>query len=197
MFDKAAATRRRNEVQVLITLTGQTPFDATVFLKADERLIDLLNDPRAFIPVRRADGTTLITAKNNIVSILEIPPPAEDRPGPEALADEGAQAESGGSDKASADTEESAPRAPTERPRRPSDPYEVLRVARDASLDDIRRAYKLRIKAVHPDTIAALDLDEDIERAAHVTAQKVNHAYRRILRERGKESDPPSTAGAA
>jgi len=199
MFDKAAATRRRNEVQVLITLTGQTPFDATVFLKADERLIDLLNDPRAFIPVRRTDGTTLITAKNNIVSILEVPLPAEDRPGDEANADDKTREDAGDFETAGGEAEDGQPRATVERPRRPSDPYEVLRVPRDATLDDIRKAYKARIKAVHPDTIAALDLDEDIERAAHVSAQKVNHAYRRILRERGvgREGDPPSTAGAA
>lgn len=193
MFDKAAAARRRSEVQVLITLTGQTPFDATVFLKADERLIDLLNDPRAFIPVRRTDGTTLITSKNNIVSILEIPPPAEEQPGDET------QDDAGNFEKAGGDTEDREPRPPINHPRRSSDPYEVLRVARDATLEDIRKAYKTRIKAVHPDTIAALDLDEDIERAAHVTAQKVNHAYRRILRERdrGREGDPSSAAGAA
>lgn len=193
MFDKAAATRRGNEVQVLIALTGQAPFDATVFLKADERLIDLLNDPRAFIPVRRADGTTLIAAKNNIVSILEVPLPAENRPGDETKAGAGDFETAGG------DAEHGEPSPPVERPRRPSDPYEVPRVPRDATLDDIRKAYKARIKAVHPDTIAALDLDEDIERAAHVSAQKVNHAYRRIPRERGvgREGGPPSTAGAA
>lgn len=181
MFDKTTSTQNRHEAEVLITLTGQEPFEARVFLKHDERLIDLLNDPRAFIPVRRTDGTTLITSKHAIVSIVEIPPPAGAAPG-SAPHDETTYTD---------ETNRTA------RPHKPLDPYEVLRVNRNASLDEIRAAYKARMKAVHPDAIAALDLNEDIVRAAHVTAQKVNHAYRRVLRERGNDAEGSAANSAA
>ena len=71
MFDKSASARHKNEVRVIVTLSGQEPFEAFVFLKIDERLIDLLNDQRQFIPIKRADGTTLIAQKRNIVLVVE------------------------------------------------------------------------------------------------------------------------------
>lgn len=180
MFDKSGA-RYTVEIPVLVTLAGQAPFEAALFVKTGERLSDLLNDPRAFIPLRRPDGETMIAAKASILAVTEAPPPAED-----AAATEEAELD----DEAEAlrKAEEARRQAAAGRPRRPFDPYEVLRVARAATTEEIRKAYKARMKAVHPDVIAALDLDEDLERAANLTAQKVNHAYQAILRER-KASD--------
>lgn len=182
MFEKSATSRHKHEARVLVTLTGQTPFEAFVFLKVDERLIDLLNDQRQFIPIKRADGSTLIASKLNIVSIIENPPPEE------ALEpDEPPKAEE--------------PAAEKEEPRskRSFDPYEVLRVGKDATVEEIRRAYHARIKAVHPDALAKLELDEDIERAANVTAQRVNRAYKALLKERRSEAKhaPEREEGAA
>ena len=45
------------------------------------------------------------------------------------------------------------------------------------------------MKAVHPDTIASLDLDDDLARAALLAAQKVNYAYKKIMRERAVENE--------
>jgi len=193
MVDRSSYVRHKNAVRVRLTLTGEAPIEAAVFLKIEERLIDLLNDQRAFIPVRREDGTTMIVAKSNIVSVIEAPieaPPAEtkasgkespekNKPGAEAGADSSARP--GGED--GAKKPEAGERA---RPRRIFDPYEILRVDRTASNEEIKRAYKARIKAVHPDAIAALDLDEDLARAAVLSTQKVNQAYDRIMRERAK-----------
>jgi hypothetical protein len=161
MFEKSAAARPKTEVSVTMSLHGDELFDGKVFLKNDERLIDLLNDPRAFIPVRREDGATVIVAKANIVSIVEKAPPDQETKEP-----------------------------PEKEKRRPSfDPYKVLRLSPDASIEDVRKAYKARIKAVHPDTLSGLELDDEIAKAAVLAAQKVNYAYQRILRDRQNATD--------
>ena len=70
--------------------------------------------------------------------------------------------------------------------RKKFDPYAVLKLDHSATVNEIRAAYKSRIKAVHPDTIAALGLDEDLADAALKKTQKLNYAYRKIMRERGR-----------
>jgi hypothetical protein len=150
--------RHVNSADVRICLTGEEPFDGVVYLTIGQRLSDLVNDDRAFIPVRRENGETVIIAKSNINSISERIAVKED-----------------GDEEQDSSTAKSA---------RSFDPYAVLRIAPHADLDDIRAAYKKRMKAVHPDAIAALELDEDLSRAALLVAQKVNYAYQKILRER-------------
>jgi hypothetical protein len=207
MFEKTGSARFKKEAKVTMTLAGQKPFRASVFLGVDERLIDLLNDQRAFIPVRKSDGSMLIIAKTNIVSIIEATPDAADAPHFDPTTalpenEEGARARREAKEEAEAEAEfqraeadfakakakpkEEAKEEAKEKPRvrKTYDPYEVLRVSRDASMAEIRRAYKARMKAVHPDAIAALDLDEDLERAALLAAQKVNHAYQQLVKER-------------
>ncbi len=160
MFDKSGPYRHTNEVSVSLKLRGEEPFLASVFLKHSERLIDLLNDARLFIPIRGADGETMIIAKSAIASIVET---------------------GAGGDEACEE-----PRSDTAGRRASFDPYKVLRVDASASDEEVKRAYKERIKAVHPDAIAALDLDEDLRRAALLATQKANHAYRQIMRERAE-----------
>jgi len=156
--------RHKNCADVRLDLIGGDPVNAVVYLAIGQRLTDLLNDERGFIPIRKENGETMIIAKSQIASITE---------------QEAVQENSSGADPSD------APRMP----RKAFDPYAMLRVAPDASLDDIRAAYKARIKAVHPDTIAALDLDDDIAKAALLSAQKVNYAYQKIIREREAAED--------
>jgi len=163
MFEKSASARHKNEISVTITLASEAPFDAAVFIKNDERLIDLLNDDRLFIPVKRGDGATLILSKSSIVSIVE---GLEIKPGSENA---GKNANASGGKKS-------------------FDPFKTLRVSRDATHSEIRNAYKIRLKAIHPDTMAGLDLDEDLTRAAHQATQKVNRAYQKIIRDREAEA---------
>ena len=214
MFEKNATARHKNEHRVIVTLTGQEPFEAFVFLKINERLIDLLNDQRMFIPIKRADGATLIASKQNIVSIIEKPDeeaPLASEPAiaqPEATAAASDEpAENAGpapdDDKAGAAKEEPNREAPSaeefarriKKSRRQFDPYDILRVARDAGPEEIRKAYHARMKQVHPDAIAALDLDEDLARAANISAQRVNRAYRVLMR--GKQETPKPEESAA
>ncbi len=260
MFDRSSAHRHKEALPVLIVLDGKEPFNASVFVKVDERLSDLLNDPRPFLPVRREDGSVLMVAKSSIASIIERawteterafhaqqsdladpalaagtiqatqersaeeaqrraaeldrlraevgakraaakaaaedPPSAQgsDEPEPQAEAAAAGPSEPPKSEHHAAGSGEERAEQPQRpiRPRRAFDPYAMLRVARGASVEEIKKAYKSRIKAVHPDIIASLDLDEDVVRAMHLTAQRINQAYDRIMREIARAEDQSS-----
>ncbi|MBL4619826.1 MAG: hypothetical protein JKX88_06995, partial [Marinicaulis sp.] len=72
MLDKATgAFRHRNEIAVQLRLNGDDPTEAFIFCVNGERITDLLNDPRAFIPIRMAVGDIQIVAKSQIASISE------------------------------------------------------------------------------------------------------------------------------
>ena len=209
MFEKNANARPKFETSVRVSMSDGDQFDAYVFLRVDERLIDLLNDPRAFIPVKKKDGATAIIAKTNIVSIIESDwayPTAQgyepefetELEGIEASPEAEMEAEQAAEDdreKADADAKEEKEKSrkkekakkPESQPKKKADPYEILKTSKTASLDEIRAAYKARIKIVHPDTLSGLDVDEEILRAAIHETQRVNRAYRAIMRERAEE----------
>lgn len=206
MFQKSGAMYKVEEF-VEIKLVGQPAFEAVVFLSVGDRLIDLLNDNRSFIPVKRMDNSTIIMSKSNIVSILEKDPFAveddedsatsqditphfeedefEDKPFGESDADQD------GDSKDPNKEEEQKKKRRRRKKAQQFDAYAVLKVSPDASLDEIRKVYKSRIKTVHPDTVAALDLGEDLVKAAIQTTQRINFAYHQILKERRAEAKAP------
>lgn len=71
-----------------------------------------------------------------------------------------------------------------------SDPYEVLGIRRHASAEEVRRGYREKVKACHP------DLGKEPGRME--TFKQVNQAYRLILgvleqeKQRNEEASPPS-----
>ena len=82
--------------------------------------------------------------------------------------------------------------AQTRKSSAPFDPYLTLRVSKEASVETVRVAYKDRLKSVHPDMLAALDLDPDLKRAAILSTQKVNRAYQTLMKrfkERAQDKD--------
>lgn len=64
---------------------------------------------------------------------------------------------------------------------RAKNPYEVLRVSRNASFDEIHRAYRDIMKVYHPDVA-----DEFMHAVNAEIAKIVNGAYESILRERNE-----------
>ncbi|MGF1545122.1 MAG: J domain-containing protein [Parvularculaceae bacterium] len=203
MFEKGVHSRSKLAIDVWVQLRDGDAFDAKVFVRRDERLIDLLNDERAFIPMSVAEDVTLIMAKTAITSITEIAIDGEapredaaDAAGETASqsareGDHGQRTGDGstGEGEADDDSDFEAYQRRRAAARARLDPYAILRVSRSASLEEIRLAYKARIKAVHPDTIASLGLDEELEQAAMFTAQKVNRAYQAILAERRRADE--------
>jgi len=157
MINKATgAFRHRNEIAVQLRLNGDDPTEAFIFCVNGERITDLLNDSRAFIPIRTSMGDIQIVAKSQIASISERE-----------------------SDQSNTDKEDAA-----KSPPKSFDPFQVLRVSPTVSDHELRTAFNARIKAVHPDTVASLGLDDDLAIAASKATQKIIYAYRKIMRER-------------
>ncbi len=213
MFQKSGAMYKVEEF-VEIKLVGQPAFEAVVFLSVGDRLIDLLNDNRSFIPVKRMDNSTVIMSKSNIVSIVEKDPfAAEDDDEDSATSQDitphfeedefedksfgGSNADQDGGSKDSNKEQEQKKKRRRRKKSQQFDAYAVLKVSPDASMDEIRKVYKSRIKTVHPDTVAALDLGEDLVKAAIQTTQRINFAYHQILKERRAEENAPKKGNEA
>lgn len=250
MFGKNPNFRTKLQIAVKVQLVGATAFPAFVFLRPDERLTDLLNDNRSFIPIKHVNGLTDIVSKTAIASIIECLADDDDETAENPTAgdvihlgaddtafddlepDAGMSAEQsdrrqnadGASHSAGAKSDranygENAEKSkshdrdqsgendrssdgrgagengagdnradPGRRRRKRLLPYEILRVSPDATLEAVRQAYKSRIKAVHPDRLGGLALDDEFSRAALIASQRVNRAYQAILKERERAS---------
>jgi DnaJ like chaperone protein len=64
-----------------------------------------------------------------------------------------------------------------------TDPYKVLGVSRDASDDEVKKAYKQMAIKHHPDKVAYLG--EEMKNSANERFKKINTAYESIKKERG------------
>jgi len=61
----------------------------------------------------------------------------------------------------------------------------ILGVSPNASIDEIRRAYKLLISQYHPDKVASLG--DELKDLAEHKSKEITQAYREALRMRGEE----------
>ncbi len=68
------------------------------------------------------------------------------------------------------------PRASTQR----SDPHSILGVASGASQDEIRTAYRARMREYHPDKVA--HLGDDLQKLAHDKSLEIQRAYKLLKR---------------
>ena len=60
------------------------------------------------------------------------------------------------------------------------DPHEVLGITRGASQEEIRDAYRARMREYHPDKVA--HLGEELQQLAHRRSLDIQEAYRRLKR---------------
>jgi len=74
--------------------------------------------------------------------------------------------------------------APSAEPKAESDPYEVLGCPRNASDDEVRRAYREKAKQFHPDTLRAQGLPDEIIAKANDQMVRVNAAWNTIRQQR-------------
>lgn len=63
------------------------------------------------------------------------------------------------------------------------DPYTVLNIDRNATTNDIKRAYKEMTKKYHPDKVA--HLGEEFQKIAHERMVKIQEAYATLTKMRG------------
>lgn len=61
----------------------------------------------------------------------------------------------------------------------------VLQVSENASLEEIRKAYKTQISQYHPDKVAALGVE--LQQLADKKSKEIGHAYRTALQLHGRE----------
>lgn len=54
-------------------------------------------------------------------------------------------------------------------------PYQILEVAENADFNEIKKAYRQKVKAYHPDKVAGLGIE--LQRLAETMTKKINHAY--------------------
>lgn len=150
MFDKTTVMRECRKIRVILrygpeTLGEETGgLDGYLYARADQRLQDILNDERAFVPFESLTGECRTIAKSAILDAREV----------RKLGVSG------------------------------EDPYAILGASRDASPEELKRAYLERLKSAHPDRLASLRLDPALIDAAKTLCQNLNNAYDRILRER-------------
>ena len=69
-------------------------------------------------------------------------------------------------------------------PETPSNPYEVLGCRSEATNDEVCRAYREKAKRLHPDTLRAQGLPDEIIAAANEQMSRVNAAWNAVKRER-------------
>ncbi|MET0980766.1 MAG: DnaJ domain-containing protein [Telluria sp.] len=66
------------------------------------------------------------------------------------------------------------------------DPYEVLGVDRNSSIEEIRQAYRIQIRRFHPDKLGGLELDQAFIHFGTERTQLINRARDQIFEERAE-----------
>jgi len=61
-----------------------------------------------------------------------------------------------------------------------TDPYEVLGVSPDATLEDVKQAYRQRMQEYHPDRFAQAELPEELTTLANDMASRITNAYQKL-----------------
>ena len=173
MFDKANAKTSRQRVPVRIVCADGEAVDCIVFLAPGARVIDLLNDDRAFLPIETRDGFRAIAKAD----IRRLTPAAEKA------------ASSGPTQSAKPAPKQEGQKTDYDAYKRPADawsndPYEVLGVIRTAPWEAVRGAYLARLKTAHPDRLRAAGVEESLIEAGKELSQRLNAAYAKIAAER-------------
>lgn len=70
--------RFKEPVPIIVTCTNGNEFQGNVYIEPTQRLSDLMNDHRAFLPVQQDHGGTVVIAKTSILWVNETIPSANE-----------------------------------------------------------------------------------------------------------------------
>ena len=161
MSDGDKLPKRRASAE--IELVDGRVMQVQLFVSPQGRILDMLNDGRAFLPVESGEGEVAFLRKESIRRVT-----------PAATAKDKSRAEDAGSGRA-------APPPPSDS----SDPYELLGISKDASGEAIREAYRQRCRENHPDRLIARGVPEEFVKLANERLAAINGAYDKIKKEQG------------
>jgi hypothetical protein len=133
-----------------------------LFVSPQGRVLDMLNDGRAFLPLETEAGEVVFVRKDAIRKVAPLPDAAQER-------------RSAHDERNGASGQPAAPFA---------DPYGLLGVSREATPDEIREAYRQRCRENHPDRLQALGLPRDYVALATQRMAEINAAYDRVRQAR-------------
>lgn len=143
---------KNTRTPVFLTLADGSVLTVSVRLPLSNRLGDALNNGDGFLDALSPSGQQQFIAKAAIRMVRSANVPKADQ----------------------LDTEPGAPGTAG------FDPYLVLKVARDASPEEIRQAYHRMAKLYHPDRIASFDLPPEVMDYVRAMLVRVNLAFEQI-----------------
>lgn len=132
---------------VEVALSDGSVVKGRINVSVTKSLAEELNGPAAFIEFHTLSGEKTLLSKGRIATVTTFDPPKTDQ-----LDRNLQQAES-------------------------LDAYQVLHVARGASLDEIKSAYHRLAKAYHPDRFAASSLPQEMADYVSAMSRRLNLAY--------------------
>ncbi len=137
----------RGKVEVDLALMDGTTLRGSLFATQRQRLVDMMNDPRAFIPIELEDGTVKVVNKAAISSITLLQQDMEEDRKEQTEKWQGTFAKGG---------------------MEPDEAYKVLGLTPGASMDQIQTAKKKLLSVLHPDKGGTNYLAAKISQAAVV-----------------------------
>lgn len=143
---------KANRTPVFLTMADGTLATVSIRLPLSNRLGDALNNDDVFLDALTPSGQQQFIAKTAIRMVRSAKVPKADQ----------------------LDGEGPAPGTPA------FDPYAILKVAKDASHEEIRLAYHRMARLYHPDRIASYELPEEVKDYVRAMLVRINLAFEQI-----------------
>ena len=137
---------------MLLTLADNQVVTVSIRLPLSRRLADALNNDDVFLDAITPSGQQQFIAKSTIKLVRSANVPRADQ----------------------LDTEGRVPGTPA------FDPYAILKVAKDASPEDIKSAYHRMARLYHPDRIASYELPDEVKDYVRTMLVRINLAFEQI-----------------
>jgi DnaJ-domain-containing protein 1 len=141
-----------NRISVFLTLADNQVVTVSIRLPLSRRLADALNNDDVFLDAITPSGQQQFIAKSTIKLVRSANVPRADQ----------------------LDSEGRVPGTPA------FDPYAILKVAKDASPEDIKSAYHRMARLYHPDRIASYELPDEVKDYVRTMLVRINLAFEQI-----------------